>query len=161
MFAMDFKGPRPHYWPTTKIPWQPSTRSWAELVYHGEREPVCLGDRGERSWLWAAERKNGLTAPHQETRARPSSWVVLRFPATLGHSFPSSLQEDKSTRLEKKRRTCTTSTKSLTTAVRRFSLHQTSLSVEAPSIASSAQAASSSFSLSRLLYLGSQVYSFL
>ena len=33
------------------------------LVYYGEA--TCLpGDRGERSWLWAAECKNGLTAPH-------------------------------------------------------------------------------------------------
>src|SRR5580692_9349805 len=27
-FAMEFRGPRLHCWPTTNIPWQPSTRSW-------------------------------------------------------------------------------------------------------------------------------------
>ena len=43
------------------------------LVYYGEA--TCLsGDRGERSWLWAAERKNGLTAPHHGD-SRPTAVV--------------------------------------------------------------------------------------
>lgn len=68
---MEFKGPRLHCWP--KDPMATIYTILGRLVYYGEATGLS-GDRGERAWLWAAERKNGLIAP-DKGGSRPAGVV--------------------------------------------------------------------------------------